>query len=456
MRLLRQLAAAVLVSECYAGVEGRAAADLEEFSASNFEDLASELSTPQGSDFNEYAAKQFAQYARASFCATRSIKAWACGDICNETEVQHRVQTEDEPSGPAVKIIEVGEISGVSGYVAILANIAANRPLFVEEFAFETHCVVAFRGAVNEKNWEIDAQLLLTDWPPDNRSDASGNETWCEDCQAHEGFSKTYEELRDRTLGSIESLGCKVVQVVGYALGGAVATLGAMDLASLRRVPRVKLWTYGSPRVGNKQFAQTFAQLTVAEDSILTSWRIVHHKDPVVEELPPKAYQHVPQEIYYNSDFTEHTACQWSMEKLESKTCDGKRKPWSAVASVTGTVGGDHNLYMNKSFQLKEFNADCRPENNCRDLGYIPMEESYVWIVGSSLLSFLLGGCSVSCCQRRMAHKARMAGHMSFSTERSIGQSTVSMGIDLPEISVVRTQSSGGMVHRTASASYAR
>ena len=47
------------------------------------------------------------------------------------------------------------------------------------------------------------------------------------------------------------------IYVVGHSMGGAVATLCALDLLFTFQLDpgRVRLYTYGSPRVGNQAFA---------------------------------------------------------------------------------------------------------------------------------------------------------------------------------------------------------
>lgn len=69
------------------------------------------------------------------------------------------------------------------------------------------------------------------------------------------------------------------ITATGHSLGGAVATLSAFDVAQhleqnwdrwkkedwkTRECPKVRLVTYGSPRLGNATFVDTFHRLGVA------------------------------------------------------------------------------------------------------------------------------------------------------------------------------------------------
>ena len=73
-----------------------------------------------------------------------------------------------------------------------------------------------------------------------------------------------------------------IVIIIGHSLGGALATLAAVDL-----VPRLDirsiLITYGSPRVGNKQFSEYV-------DKNLHGLNLrVTLKNDVVTVIPPKS-----------------------------------------------------------------------------------------------------------------------------------------------------------------------
>ncbi len=51
----------------------------------------------------------------------------------------------------------------------------------------------------------------------------------------------------------------KPLYVAGHSMGGALATLCAIDLKFAFGIPDVRVYTYGSPRVGNDIFARFFA-----------------------------------------------------------------------------------------------------------------------------------------------------------------------------------------------------
>ena len=85
------------------------------------------------------------------------------------------------------------------------------------------------------------------------------------------------------------------IVIVGHSLGGAVATLAAADLRNIDDHFRAEteLYTFGSPRVANKELADFLTGQS------RFSWRITHDND-VVPHLPPKilGYHHVEPEYW--------------------------------------------------------------------------------------------------------------------------------------------------------------
>lgn len=81
-------------------------------------------------------------------------------------------------------------------------------------------------------------------------------------------------DVEDDVGALVDRLGYPVV-VTGHSLGGALATLAAVDVTLNRPHVPVDLYTFGAPRIGNKAFAQWFdAQI---QDSI----RLVNNSDVV-------------------------------------------------------------------------------------------------------------------------------------------------------------------------------
>ncbi|MCX2795566.1 Lipase (class 3) [Microbulbifer thermotolerans] len=106
----------------------------------------------------------------------------------------------------------------------------------------------------------------------------------------HQGFYYTFASFLPQLQEFINKLPTDVhtIHCVGHSLGGALATLTADWLAS-NSGKVIKLYTFGSPRVGMEQFASG-CKRRIKEDNI---YRVYHRTDPV-PMLPTWPFIHVP------------------------------------------------------------------------------------------------------------------------------------------------------------------
>ncbi|KAL3695407.1 hypothetical protein R1sor_009483 [Riccia sorocarpa] len=169
--------------------------------------------------------------------------------------------------------------------------------------------VVAFRGTEQTK-WKdllTDLSMLGIGFNPERVGDGGTNE----EVLVHGGFLTAYDSAKAKLLSIVRSAinlrendtdseygstGTWHIYATGHSLGGALATLFALDLASSKLAKdgqiHVTMYNYGSPRVGNKRFAEMYNK------TVKDSWRIVNHRDivPTVPRL--MGYCHVAQPIY--------------------------------------------------------------------------------------------------------------------------------------------------------------
>lgn len=96
----------------------------------------------------------------------------------------------------------------------------------------------------------------------------------------HSGFSNAYQSVREFIHQRLKDSGLKKVFLAGHSLGGAMATLCAVDIQYNFPGLEIDVVTTGSPRVGNPAFAKSFNK------RVPNSIRIVNKKD-VVTKLPP-------------------------------------------------------------------------------------------------------------------------------------------------------------------------
>ncbi|KAI9815730.1 MAG: hypothetical protein M1827_002126 [Pycnora praestabilis] len=132
--------------------------------------------------------------------------------------------------------------------------------------------VLAIRGSQSFQNWVDDMAMMLLPVP------------WiCPGCEVHAGWWGAWSDMRESTKKALkkaeaENPGYKVV-VTGHSLGGAVATLAAMDLRK-NGFPKADVFTFGSPRVANEKMSAFISSQAGG------THRITHTND-LVPKLPP-------------------------------------------------------------------------------------------------------------------------------------------------------------------------
>jgi len=112
--------------------------------------------------------------------------------------------------------------------------------------------VIAFRGTEAKiRDWLTDFDGFHTIYPYGNTNS---------NIQVHKGFVKAYHSIRTSILKYIKDNReeCKAIFVCGHSLGGALATLCAVDIQYNYPDIKVKCFPSGNPRVGNKDFAVSY------------------------------------------------------------------------------------------------------------------------------------------------------------------------------------------------------
>ncbi|GIL80940.1 hypothetical protein Vretimale_9351 [Volvox reticuliferus] len=144
------------------------------------------------------------------------------------------------------------------------------------------HFVISFRGTEALLDIITDARLLPSVFKTITEA-RRGN------VSVHRGFMRAYSSVR-RLLSSLLQLittsgtGPWDVTLTGHSLGGALATLAAYEIGMYKqyagRIKSLSLYTFGSPRVGNKNFAKDFDAL------VPDTWRFTNRLD-IVPSIPP-------------------------------------------------------------------------------------------------------------------------------------------------------------------------
>lgn len=134
--------------------------------------------------------------------------------------------------------------------------------------------LVATRGTTIATDWLTNASVGLQRGP--------GGE-W-----VHVGFHEAWKSFAPDVSRFLRGRHPSVIHCVGHSLGGALATLSA-DCFSSIRAGKVKLYTFGSPRVGTSMFAQSLDHRVGAANMHRT-----FHCADLVPMVPLFPFFHVP------------------------------------------------------------------------------------------------------------------------------------------------------------------
>ncbi len=156
-----------------------------------------------------------------------------------------------------------------------------------ERFGFilasDDRLILAFRGTSSTTDWISDAI-------------ASQEKYKCvkDAGSTHRGISDIYYSARPAIVPALKKLSSSGTRlfITGHSLGGALATLSALDMKQNAGHPHPVVYTFGAPRVGNPEFAHAY------REQVKTSYRVYNTLD-AVPLLPPQTYKPPRKETTY-------------------------------------------------------------------------------------------------------------------------------------------------------------
>lgn len=184
----------------------------------------------------------------------------------------------------------------------------------------------AFRGSSNIQNWIENIQASKIS--PYNNTEI----------KVEKGFYKAYDHIKINLFDNLLILGDKYntnkLLITGHSLGAAMGTLMTYDILTLFTQYKIQyLITFGSPRVGNEIFVESFNTYPIDSN------RITHYYD-VVPHIPQEflGYLHISREIWYNEENNEYKICN---DNEEDDTCSNSCAPTHCTST------SDHLYYLN-------------------------------------------------------------------------------------------------------------
>ena len=216
--------------------------------------------------------------------------------------------------------------------------------LFLARDPWTSDIVVSFRGSGPLADWITDAQAANpADWVYEDGTVVTNS--------VHKGFLCAYQsiraELRSKlatAINDLDSTSTARVYFTGHSLGGALATLAALDLSSwlvnIRDYDRdnVVLYTYGAPRSLKPKILADF------RDRVPNAYAVIEKTDPVPYLLA--SYTQISNLIEINSKLDESgTVAKSRLEPINGELLSSCGPATNPVPPSFDFSGHDHKEY---------------------------------------------------------------------------------------------------------------
>ena len=178
--------------------------------------------------------------------------------------------------------------------------------------SFPTYTMLAFRGTEPTSFKDILADIKAC--PAD--SETEGN--------VHAGFKGEVDKLWPSITKWIKNKDNKFI-ITGHSLGAAMATIVTSRLVELGHKD-VVLYTYGSPRVGDREWGKQFDNIE--------AYRFVNNNDIVCQVPPFGYYSHVGKLHYMTYDMKIKTNTTWWQRFFDKGR--GTLKAWTKFQLFDG------------------------------------------------------------------------------------------------------------------------
>lgn len=168
--------------------------------------------------------------------------------------------------------------------------------------------LVAFRGSESRTDWKNNLDFVLIEGYAGRVDESQG--------RVHRGFFHALDSVWGQVKRTIERFQDRgqTLWFTGHSLGGALATLAVSRLVLAEDKPVGGLYTFGSPRVGDRVFAQNFNNQFKEQN-----FRVVNGQD-IVPRLPPRqiGYSHAGTFLYLSNSVRISDDRYWWIKLLDT------------------------------------------------------------------------------------------------------------------------------------------
>ncbi|CAD5223412.1 unnamed protein product [Bursaphelenchus okinawaensis] len=121
----------------------------------------------------------------------------------------------------------------------------------------------------------------------------------------YRAYQAIWDEMEAGVIESLKKYPDYNIWITGHSLGGALASLTSVYMIynGTVKLSQTENYSFGQPRVGDKESADYFHQL------VPNFYRVAHAKDIVTVLFPRRFdYRHFPTEVWYDNDMTENSS----------------------------------------------------------------------------------------------------------------------------------------------------
>ena len=188
----------------------------------------------------------------------------------------------------------------------------------------EEDMIIAFRGTEPKQMSDVKADL-----------NALQTKGFLNKGDVHSGFRGEVDKVWDTLKPLVLQKGSTTVYVTGHSLGGAMATICSKRLQDIK--PNVVLYTYGSPRVGDRRWVKTLQ---------VPHYRYQNNND-VVCRVPfwIMGYRHHGTNVYLNYKGNA-VKLRWWRRCIDSMR--GRLRAWSKLQFFDGVYDHDITTYAKR------------------------------------------------------------------------------------------------------------
>lgn len=183
---------------------------------------------------------------------------------------------------------------------------------------------ISIRGSSDVNNWISNLETRII------------HPYYDKDIGVHNGLYHEYMRYKDKMISFVSHLNdSDSLVVTGHSSGGAVASFLVYDLVTedAFQYNNIHLYTFGSPRVGNKAFMKSFISFDIHHNRIT-------YKNDMVPHLPQEilGFIHLPHEIWFTSANVSKLCL--DLDGKEDDSCSNSCSPF------TCTSVDDHLNYL--------------------------------------------------------------------------------------------------------------